>query len=324
MPSGLISRDSGGNHITESGPFGAIAITPKFALLPESAAQRDAAFIKALTKLKDQKINLGVALAEAQQTANLIGSTATRLSRSVTAFRKGRWKQGASELGLSLKKAPNNWLELQYAWKPLFADVHGAMSELARAPVGAFALTVKATEREVLTEVVEVNNNHRYDSYQDLSQMRGQFVRLDFPPGNQFFAALGIAGVTNPLEVIWEKVPFSFVVDWFLPIGGALHVLDATEGFEFLSGSRTAREESFCNVGPLNTGSTRSDGTNVSARFEGGGRKFHLKRYPLAGVPTFMRPRFKNPLSLGHMANGLSLLTTVFSGTELMNTKFRV
>lgn len=325
IPSGLISFVYGGELVTESGPFSGIGIdTDGTSLLSESQAQADAAILEALTKLKDQKVNLGVALAEAKQTANLIGSTAQRLSRSITAFRKGKWKQGASELGVSMKKAPSNWLELQYAWKPLLSDVHGSFSELARHNPGAFAMTVKGIQREVLVKKLAINNNHRYDSLQSISQMRGQFVRLDFLPGNMFLAALGRAGVTNPAQILWEKVPFSFVADWFSTMGDCISVLDATEGFQFLSGSRTSRRETTLGVEPLYNGSTRSDGTDIRTKFSGHYRTFHLRRYVINELPLVIRPRLKNPISLGHMANGLSLLTTVFSGSKLMNTRFRV
>jgi len=32
----------------------------------------------------------------------------------------------------------------------------------------------------------------------------------------------------NPMELAWELIPFSFVVDWFLPIGNWISALDAT------------------------------------------------------------------------------------------------
>jgi hypothetical protein len=324
VPSGVIHWIWPGSYdITESGPFNSIAIQD-YQVLPRDQSQSDMAMLDALTKLKDQKVNLGVALAEARQTANLLGSTATRLARSYNAFSKGRWKQGASELGLSLKKAPRNWLELQYGWKPLMSDVYGSFSELARADPGGFAMTVKGIKKTVLNDEFMVVNNHRYDSRQVRSQMRGHFCRLDFLPSNMFFAALGRAGVTNPLEIIWEKVPFSFVADWFSTMGDCISVLDATEGFTFLSGSITDRRETLLGVYPSNTGTIRSDGEIRKCQFEGHYRSFHLERFPLTELPTMIRPRLKNPISLGHMANGLSLLTQVFSGSELLNTKFRI
>jgi hypothetical protein len=39
-------------------------------------------------------------------------------------------------------------------------------------------------------------------------------------------AAAGALGLNNPLQVVWQAMPFSFVVDWFLNIGGALSQLD--------------------------------------------------------------------------------------------------
>jgi hypothetical protein len=37
-------------------------------------------------------------------------------------------------------------------------------------------------------------------------------------------------GLINPSTVVWELIPFSFVVDWFLPIGNFLHGLSALTG----------------------------------------------------------------------------------------------
>lgn len=37
-----------------------------------------------------------------------------------------------------------------------------------------------------------------------------------------------LLGFTNPAAVLWEATPFSFVVDWFLPIGDYLKTLDGS------------------------------------------------------------------------------------------------
>jgi len=37
-------------------------------------------------------------------------------------------------------------------------------------------------------------------------------------------------GLLNPVAVLWEVVPLSFVVDWFIPIGTYLASLDAMAG----------------------------------------------------------------------------------------------
>lgn len=45
-------------------------------------------------------------------------------------------------------------------------------------------------------------------------------------------------GLTNPALVVWDKIPFSFVVDWFVPIGSFLelrHLLPKIEGTEVMT-----------------------------------------------------------------------------------------
>lgn len=274
------------------------------------------AYVDALTKLKDQKVNLGVALAEAQQTANLLGSTATRFARSINAFRRGRYKQAAAALGASLKKTPQNWLELQYAWKPLASDVYGSFSELARSRPASFGIAVKGVVSESWTEVRQRNDGSRNGATDQLEFFRGCFVRLDFLPNNTFFEVLARAGLSNPAEVLWEKVPFSFLVDWFYTVGDTLSILDATHGFQFLSGSTTHRRELNVSVSPSQDG-----GDGYYRRFSGMSREFHLERGVMRELPTTVPPRFKNPLSLGHMANGLSLLASAVSGSELGNRR---
>jgi hypothetical protein len=44
-------------------------------------------------------------------------------------------------------------------------------------------------------------------------------------------------GLTNPALVGWELVPFSFVVDWFTPIGSWLESLTAFEGYNVVAKS---------------------------------------------------------------------------------------
>jgi hypothetical protein len=48
--------------------------------------------------------------------------------------------------------------------------------------------------------------------------------------------------IGNPLEIAWELVPFSFVVDWFIPIGDWLGSLDALKGVKQVWGTVTQRQ----------------------------------------------------------------------------------
>jgi len=46
-------------------------------------------------------------------------------------------------------------------------------------------------------------------------------------------------GLANPAVIAWEVVPWSFAVDWFIPIGDVLSAASATSGLKFSRGSLT-------------------------------------------------------------------------------------
>jgi hypothetical protein len=48
-------------------------------------------------------------------------------------------------------------------------------------------------------------------------------------------------GLLNPLSFAWEITPWSFVVDWLIPIGPVLSALTAPVGLNFISGSTATR-----------------------------------------------------------------------------------
>jgi hypothetical protein len=277
---------------------------------------KNAAEIKALTNLKDQKVNLAVAWAEAQATANMVGTTASRIGRAYSSLRKGKWKDSLRHLGVASKRGkprgsnvPSQWLELQYGWQPLLSDVYGACEQLAntRNQSRFWVATVVGTAMERTPYSREQHSDYG-GIITEGTLLNSEFVRLDYEPWNSFLQQLTNLGATNPAEVAWEKVPFSFVVDWFAPVGDYLHALDADVGFDFKSGSRSSLQEA-------RTSSRPTMGKTCS-RHEWNGtmnwRQYKLERIVYPGSPWPKWPGFKNPISLGHMANGLALLASAF------------
>lgn len=275
---------------------------------------RRAAEVAALTKLKDQRINLGVSLAEARMTANFIGETAGKIGRSYKHARKGRFKRAFRELGAHWKETPNHWLAYQYAIRPLVGDVYGAIEALTRSDPSTWVVTVKGSRFDKPT-FEETHGSGCMYSRTRVADEIGVFVRLDYLPNNEFLSTLTSAGTTNLAETLWEVVPFSFVVDWFVGIGAWLHVLDATLGYDFLSGSYSMRSKRTCvskGVSPppafdngWNWDYVKSSATRRMVRFE-------RKRYLNSPMPWL--PVVKDPLRLSNLASGISLLTMAFSG----------
>lgn len=286
-----------------------------------TAPMVNSALIKARVKLKGTDINLGVAYGERKQTARLVGDSAKRLFKSLRHLKSGRIRKAMDELGISSRarqprgsNVPKKWLELQYGWKPLLSDVYGAVDALNKRPPGDWRVTVKHTET-VEVNVTRVIPLSMVDAgVCEVKGTTGAFVRIDALPSNSTLIELSSLGVTNPLLVGWELVPFSFIVDWFLPVGDYLDSLDALLGYS--SSGTHASYSRWMKVHWRDEGSTGSSGGWTRKNdYEGTKLVVRLERTVSAGVDIPTIPRIKDPRSLGHMANGLALLSQFFGRT---------
>ncbi len=278
---------------------------------------------KVLLRIKDQKVNVPLAYAEANQTARLVSDTANRIARGISDTLRGKYADAARELGImprrrNAKKRPprwvahKRWLEMQYGWKPLLHDVYGAMEELAektnRDP-NRFCRRVSAqVKSETRTERIIGSGPTAY-SVTDIKLNICRIILL-VKQVNLTLANAAQQGWSNPMELAWERVPFSFVAAWFVPIGGWLSSLDATLGYELHFGCRSEIAECKTVEPRWVGGSTFLYGT---MRHGSGGRKYVFQRTPLNSFPTSTLPRLKNPVSMSHVTSALALLWGAFT-----------
>jgi len=277
----------------------------------------------ALLKLQNQQVNLATNLVERKQTEELVSDVIHKIVDSVRLFKKDTpkfWKQLVHDfrhkplLGeANAGKIPDKWLEIQYGWNPLMSDVKSAFEKIEKREADALAdrVTVASgqlygTINEILvpssptvnagwrvTQVVDVQA-HISLSYQMLNIPKAQFSSL---------------GLVNPLYLVWEELPFSFVVDWFSPIGNVLNSWTAAFGWAYLGGCYSTK------IGTrMSTGSVKSydDGSTLylpNGLFEGAGTVYARKLYRTSPVAGFY---LKNPLSYLHASEALSLLVQVF------------
>lgn len=276
------------------------------------------ALIRARSNLKDQSVDLGTAFGERDQTAHQIGDAATRLAKSVKALRRGEIRNAMNYLGITSKRRSprgsnwtNNWLELQYGWKPLLSDIYGACDALSKRTRDDWSVTAKGTAHSTAQNYFAQRTSGL--GWYDVSSKYeiGTFVRIDaYLSGTGLTHSLSSVGVLNPLNVAWELVPYSFVVDWFLPIGSWLGSLDATLGFTIRGVSLTT----LLKIEWSGYGISHDEpfGHKYTNNFQVYKRTVSVNRTTSAAVPLPSFPSFKNPVSLGHMANGLSLLAQAF------------
>lgn len=271
---------------------------------------------RAYLALKNQQANLSEAFAEREQTKRLFSDGARGIAEQVRAFRKAHpreWGQvvrnGARN---QLRGIPRRWLELQYGWKPLMSDIFGACDRLSDAfsDTRAYHARAKGAARWVERFNVPFASSP-YFWTEHVERIHHVKVLLFYTLNNPALATFASLGLTNPLELGWELVRYSFVVDWFLPVGNWLSTLDADFGWRYETGVNST----FTRISVQSTpGHTPSTSSSTYSNFTVGpkAKGIRFRRTVLGTPPGVGLPHFKNPLSGVHVANAMALLVQAF------------
>lgn len=270
---------------------------------------------KSLTDLKGMKVNLGVAMAERQRTSNLILRTAGKIGNSLRSLKKGNFTGAAKALGIDPKRGVNRsgskaladeWLALQYGWKPLLSDVYNAAEELARISKEPRKFRVSSSK------TVWWNKSYQVGQWNSVPVIKRDFGRYSckyvyiFSYSNEVVTDLSRFGVTNPAAIAWEILPWSFVIDWFIPIGNYIDTWDATLGFSFEKGCKTTFEKwntmSKANGTVFLSPHTRRVNAQASKEY------VRCDRVPLASFPLPRLPTFDPRLSFNKGVTTAALL----------------
>lgn len=198
-------------------------------------------------KIRGHSFNAAITLAEAPKSVRTILDGAKRIATSLRYVRKGRVVEALRELGVQHVEAVKNgyryrdrsgryhnvaqrkpvkrasasktWLDMQYGWKPLLNDAYSA---------GQAAFAAFEKPQQIVLKV----GRTRFGSWH--SPVSGN-VLWSFTPDSTVRSTTKLVvvlkesltptaslGLIDPEVVAWELVPFSFVADWFLPIGNYL------------------------------------------------------------------------------------------------------
>lgn len=291
----------------------------------ELANNENRAVIKLRTKLKDSSVNVAVAMAESDQAFKMIGDRLRVLRRSWSAMKRGDLRMAARVLGSNdvifsknvtrfarnpdPKKAINSAiLEIQYGWRPLLSDIYGALEHVekrAKAKPNVLKVSVRSSvDREVIS--TSPYGFHGLTTTVDKVK-RDYTVACLYKVSSPVLSELSQLGITNPALVAWEKIPWSFVVDWICHIGNYLSQFDSTFGLEFISGYETTFDESSRRVNSTDVG-WKTAYNYVEVSREATATKVDVSRSALISTPISVLPVFKNPLSLEHSLNASALL----------------
>lgn len=195
---------------------------------------------KLSAKIRGNDFNGDAFIAEGRQSVELLASSATRLAGFLEAIRHGnvykaarylggpRQSSGKSKIINALKKEltpdgkstgalQNAILEVQYGWRPLLSDAYEAGTALGEILTKVPHQTYRV-QRKV--QVNEVKGSIRRFNCRRVEISR-YIVTLEQEPTTR-----NILHMNDPLAAAWELTPWSFIADWFLPIGSYLSALN--------------------------------------------------------------------------------------------------
>lgn len=284
-----------------------------------AVAAMDGALINKLyTKVKNQHVNLVQVFAERRQTEKLVLDVFKRLAGFYKHARKGNLAQGVIELfPRDAKGLADARLAYVYGVQPLLQDLQGIVAQIAEPTDVYYDLIVQKTV-DLPWERIDGQTGMTYgitrldDNVYSSGKVTVKYkVRLKL--ATQLDSALSKftqLGFSNLPQLAWELAPFSFVADWFIPIGNYLANMDAFSNFVVVHATRTVFCEEYITFrrtfGGNSSGWVTSEGTTGFVN-----KRVQCVRTILSSIPELRVPELKNPYSSDHLANAVALAITL-------------
>lgn len=185
-----------------------------------------------------------VSLVELPKTISLIGDSARTLTGIIRGVKTGNSQMVLNAIGGSSPKGPkqpvlqslsNRWLQYRYGWIPVVMEVQGALKALEKNRV----LPQRATARGKQESNRRQNSTGSYlttdagtelytfDLHEKMTVRAYCLYQADLK-----YQSARDFGVTELPLAIWELVPFSFVIDWFVQIGDWIEALTPKVGID--------------------------------------------------------------------------------------------
>lgn len=227
--------------------------------------------------------------------------TTYEVNHLTRAYNKDRKVNGVRSAGANL------WLETWYGWVPFVSDVYDAVETLTSLYDldKAFEGTTRATVwTGIGTKSLDGTDwGGQADRYIDKCKDSRRAVWRWATDTGWFPSKLGL---TNPASIAWELLPFSFVADWFIPIGNWLDTLDAPHRV-IHKGGTYGEKRVYRNVKLL-----RNKGTGY-AKYSGVAHSecTYIKRSAMTSLPYpgIDLLKFRSKFGAWHATTSIALLT---------------
>jgi hypothetical protein len=302
------------------------------------------ALSKLVSSLQDIRTqwNMCVSLGEAKETAVHLARTASRLFHGFNSFRKGdivgAYKHLAGRKPVPVRKerthrrlkrrakdgslqddVSSGWMEFSYAWMPLISDIDSAARYIAEKQIKSrFSVyqvsrkhAMELDQKKVLTSDYGINSYDltHYNHFECNVKLSYEVVPNFLWTAN----TLDELGFKDPASLVWELLPLSFVVDWFINVGQVLESLHELKHWEVKRGIKSTKI-----VNKMGRELTRlpSNPNSLKSFPWNAGKWSTYKREISQSLPTAVPLRIKvdNPFDMtkGQMASAAVLLRYAF------------
>lgn len=319
-------RYAAGTHLLRTDPTGA-----EYGALDKAY---NIATRKFYNKLDELDIDLAVTLGEAPKTFEFIARTAGNVARSLKSLKRLDVSEALKALGMptggrharqlhresnSARKSglresgdfmADKWLELKYGWKPLLQDVENLADALQKQGIDQPQhIKITASGRTTFDEPFTAVQPGAYLSGSSSANARAA-VHLGayFSVFDADLRVRSQLGLTSLGSVAWELIPWSFVVDWFVPVGDYVAAHSALAGLQFSQGyvSKTTQIQAQAHVNEIGSSPCNLE-ENITV--------YRFKREVLTGPPSMLRilnaKDFNSLLNLDKLATSLALLQSI-------------
>lgn len=272
---------------------------------------------KALAKLYDKirsDVDLSIDIYQGGQTVSFLmdlGKALANPTRTLARGLSGLVKSGKIKRGSQL--IADKWLEWQYGIKPTMSTIYaltGEMIETISNDQGFLVTKARASSREPYPSMIKRGSwSSTFNVALQGEISRWSEINLCYTIADAERNALSQFTSLNPVSFIYENVPFSFVLDWIVDVGGYIRMMETAclTGLQFETGYRTS---SLRNYVVANLDDTYKDSykRTHTAKGTGWAKRVNSVRTPLGAMPRPRLPSLKISLGSQRLASAAALL----------------
>lgn len=261
------------------------------------------------------QVHVGNMIAERAQTVDMLVSLSKRLKDFLHSPKKTVFKyleqnlvRGSKKL---YRKVADDFIMYCFGVEPLAKDIYSQakrLVELSNEQGNDDLVRVRAGGSTEDSTSVTIDEGTYLTTYETKTHVRVRYAlqyRVDYPVARY----LSQYGLTDPSQIAWEMMPWSFVVDWFYPVGELLASTTADQGLSFSSGTMSTEITTTCSVRRVfkNHPPMAALGWQYTGSISRTQTIKTKTRTVLSGPPLPMLPRLKNPFSVRHVALTMAL-----------------